>query len=482
MPSAAKPPPLSLREKIAYGLGDVSNGLAVSSVSVWYQYYLTDVVGMMVLLAGAAVTVGRLWDALTDPIMGWITDHTKSRWGKRLPYLLYGAVPYALAYLALWSVPELSSQKQLFIYVAVALICFNTCLTVVFVPYTSLTAAITKDYNERTSLTGYRMVCSQAAFLVGASAPPWIIHLVEQADAGNKLHSVFGSWAATAREGHILVAALFGLIMIASIFVTFFGTNERDLDEELPAGARATPFSYASSILGELIGNRPFLISVLILLLSNCAATIQAANLAYYIEYILGMQAQRPRILLTLFAAAILSVPVWVMIAKRWGKAECYRGAMLFYVFVLCAMPFVSSEIAGGIYPIAAVIGFAYGAAITIPWAIVPDVVEYDQLKTGRRREGLYYGGTTFAYKAATGIAFLISSVILWAAGYEAKVVQSPQAVLAIKFLIGPAPALLLLGAAILSLKYPLTAERHAKILEELAAAKRMQTADTPGG
>ncbi|MCB0322794.1 MAG: MFS transporter, partial [Bdellovibrionales bacterium] len=206
---------LSVREKLCYGLGDVSNGLAVSSVSVWFLYYLTDVAGLGAFLAGVAVTVGRLWDAVTDPIMGWIADHTRSRWGKRLPYLLFGAIPYALSYLALWVVPEFESERSTFIYVTVALIAFNTCLTVVFVPYTSLTAAITNSYDERTSVTGYRMVCSQIAFLIGAALPPAIVAWVVDRQELILFDTFFGSWAGTAREGHALQAGIFALVMVA---------------------------------------------------------------------------------------------------------------------------------------------------------------------------------------------------------------------------------------------------------------------------
>ena len=471
---------LSTREKLCYGLGDVSNGLAVSSVTVWYQYYLTDVVGLMVGFAAGAVMVGRLWDALTDPIMGWMTDHTKSRWGKRLPYLLFGSVPYAIAYLILWSIPELPSQQQLFIYVTLALILFNTCLTVVFVPYTSLTAAITEDYHERTSITGYRMVCSQVAFLIGATLPPVIVGWFEKSDPNSTFNSFFGSWAATAHQGHMITAAAFGCVMIAAILVTFFGTSERDVREPIQE-SDSTPLSYASSILEELWGNRPFLIAVLILLLSNCAATLQAVNLPYYLEYVLLLEKSRTSILFTIFAAAIVSVPIWVLITKKYGKAETYRAAMLFYVFFLCGIPFVGTGIANYIYLIAALVGFAYASALTIPWAIIPDVVEYDELKTGQRREGLFYGGTTFSYKAATGIAFFLSGVTLQVFGYTAKVEQTIEAQNAIKFLVGPGPALLLVCAAVLALKYPLTSERHEKILEELAARRKSKaTPSTP--
>lgn len=465
-------PRLSLKEKLCYGIGDISNGLAVSSVSVWYLYYLTDVVGLAVALASAAVMIGRLWDAVTDPLMGWITDHTKSRWGKRLPYLLFGAIPYAIAYWALWSVPDLANQWQLFLFVTLSLLVFNTFLTVVFVPYTSLTAAITTDYNERTALTGYRMFCSQISFLIGASIPPLLVQRVTSGEPSALMHQLLGSWAGTSRGGYTVVAALFSLIMIASIWTTFFGVKEKI--QEVPAdkaGAkRGSPLSYALAIVRELRRSKPFLFSVLILLLSNSAATIQAANLPYYLQYVLGLKADKPKILVTLFLAAILSVPVWVFLSKRFGKAETYRVAMLLYVVILCATPFVGPEIGSHIYKIAAVIGFAYGAAIVIPWAIVPDVVEYDELENGIRREGLFYGGTTFSYKAATGVAFLISGTILQFAGYSAGEVQSESALAAIRFLIGPVPAMFLLAAALLAMRYPLTADKHRQIVDALAA------------
>lgn len=468
--------PLKVSEKLYYGIGDISNGLAVSSMSVWYLYYLTDVAGLGAAMAGIAVTIGRLWDAVTDPLMGWITDHTKSRWGKRLPYLLFGAIPYALAYFSLWVVPEFSSEWSTFFYVTISLLLFNTCLTVVFVPYTSLTAAITNDYDERTSITGFRMVCSQIAFLIGAAVPPAIIHWSVEVRESGTLDTYFGSWAKTAREGHMIAAGIFAIIMVASIWTTFKGTTERCFDTpNSQPKKKQTPLSYAGAIIRALKTNKPFLISVSILLLSNCAATLAAANLPYYLEYILGITTESSTIVFVLFLTAILSVPLWVYLARRFGKAETYRLAMLGYIAVFCTMPFFTASLGAGIYPVCILIGFFHAAALTIPWAIVPDVVEYDELQTGERREGLFYGGTTFSYKAATGIAFLISTLMLEFSGYQANVEQSTTAIAAIKILIGPAPALFLICAAALALRYPLTAEKHKGILQQLADKKSLE-------
>jgi len=464
---------LSFKEKLCYGLGDISNGLAVSSISVWFLYYLTDIAGLGAFLAGVAVTIGRLWDAVTDPIMGWITDHTKSRWGKRLPYLLFGSVPYALAYFCLWTIPSFETEREIFIYVTVVLLFFNTCLTVVFVPYTSLTASITDDYDERTSLTGYRMFCSQIAFLIGASAPPIIAAWAVESQYLQGFSHIFGSWSGTARKGYFITASIFAFIIIASILTTFFGIKHRAA-EETPTqnDSGATPLSYASGIVEQLFGNRPFLISALILLFANCAATMAASGLPYYLEYVVELENQRGSILFTLFATAIISVPMWVSIAKRFGKAESFRVAMVLYIAVLLTMPFLGPDSGNVIYPISVLIGFFHAAALVLPWAIVPDVVEYDELKSGKRREGLFYGGTTFTYKAATGIAFLLSSALLEFSGYSAGTQQSEITLRTMRFLSGPAPAFFLLAAAILALRYPLTGEKHRLIVAELSARK----------
>jgi Na+/melibiose symporter-like transporter len=177
----------------------------------------------------------------------------------------------------------------------------------------------------------------------------------------------------------------FAVIMIFSIWTTFWGVTEKN--NNVPDGSdpseKATPLSYARTIIYELKHSRPFRLTVLILLFGNCAATIQAANLPYYLQYVLDMEAARPKILMTLFVSAIISVPIWVTLAKRFGKAETYRSVMLVYAAILCGTPLVGPEIGTTIFPLAALIGFAYGAAITLPWAMVPDVVEYDEYHRG---------------------------------------------------------------------------------------------------
>ena len=218
---------LTVKEKLCYGLGDVSHGLAFSSVGIFFLKYLTDVAGLQAKYAGWAMIFGRVWDAVTDPVMGWITDHTETRWGKRRPFLLFGAIPYALAFLSLWVVPEFENQTEIFFYVTIVLLVFNTCLTFVFVPYTSLTAAITNDYNERTSLTGYRITSSQTAQFVGGVFPSLLIPFV-MTDTGVELmtsiglDALLGDWHGTARAGYAAMAVIFAILMAISVLNFFF--------------------------------------------------------------------------------------------------------------------------------------------------------------------------------------------------------------------------------------------------------------------
>lgn len=463
---------LSIREKVSFGFGDLSHGLAAASIGFWMLKYMTDVAGLGAYSAGLAIMIGRAWDSVTDPLMGWISDHTKSRWGKRRPYLLFGAIPYALAFAALWAVPEFGGHEvSIFAYAALSLVVFNTCLTVVFVPYTTLTAAITRNYDERTSLTGYRMAASQFGFLLGAAVPVFLVENLTSEKGKSLIEPLgrdvlFGSWAGTPREAYLIMGCLFAFLMIISIWAPFFGTREKNFQAK--ESKPATAFSYASSILEELGGNKPFRVAVYMLLITNCATTLVAVNLAFYLEYVLHLE-KISWLFFSLFMASIASMPAWVYLSKRFGKVETYRGAMLCYVLVLLSLLFLPSKAEGMIFTVAILAGVFNAAGLMIPWAIVPDVVEYDELRTGKRREGLFYGGTTFCYKMATALAVFVSGLVLEKViNYQPNQVQTESVQQGIRFLIGILPSALLIGSALLSYKYPLSKERHKAILEEL--------------
>lgn len=472
---------LPLLEKISFGIGDVANGLAVASVGFWLLFYLTEVAGLSPILAGAAILIGRAWDAVTDPVMGWITDRTESRWGKRRPYLLFGAVGYAVTFFMLWVVPEFESELSRFTYIAIALVLFNTALTIVFIPYTSLTASMTGDYHERTSLTGYRMVASQLAFLVGAALPAKLVPWFSSPASSEFLNTLgllplFGSWAGTPRMGYLVFAAIFSLIMLLTIWICFWGVKERIVptENEARAASASPPSQYFLDLLKLIPACKPFRQSLFIKLLSTCAVTLIAVKLPYYITYVLQMPSEKTAILTTLFVSAIASTPLWVRISARMGKVQAYRAGMCGYVAVLLCLPMIGHGATQSIYVVAVAAGFFHAAALMIPWTIIPDVVEYDELESGQRREGLLYGGTAFAYKLASALAVFMAGVGLEAYGYEANVAQSEESMNGIIGMLSIAPTVLLVLSLFATRGFLLTAKRHAEI-RALLQERRMQ-------
>jgi GPH family glycoside/pentoside/hexuronide:cation symporter len=466
---------LKLSEKLSYGIGDVANGLAVASIGFWLLFYLTDVTGLSPWLAGMAIMIGRAWDAVTDPVMGWITDRTTSRWGKRRPYLLFGAFTYGLAFFSLWIVPSFESEWLRFLYVTIAFIFFNTALTVVFVPYTSLTAAITDDYNERTSLTGFRMVASQIAFLIGATVPPKLISWSSSSSGQETLAAlgfdlIFGSWFGTPRVGYLIFGLAFALTMMVTILICFAGVRERITVSD--SSAPATAWYYMKGVVLLARSSLPFRKSLLIKLFSTCAVTLVAVKLPYYISYVLSIPDQKPYIFGLLFISAIISTPVWVLISKRLGKFDAYKWGMVGYCVVLGLLLVLGQGAAQFIYLIAIAAGFFHAAALMIPWSIIPDVVEHDELTSGHRREGLLYGGTTFAYKLASALAVFLAGLGLEHFGYEPNAVQAAESIFGILLMVSVLPAILLLLSIVAGRGYPLTSEVHAEVKAALIARR----------
>lgn len=469
---------LSFKEKLSYGIGDVGNALAVSSVSFWLLIYLTDMVGLGASLAGVAMMIGRAWDALSDPVVGWASDNTQTRWGKRRPFLLFAALPYTFFYCLLWTIPELNSELATFIYVTVVLVFFNTCFALIIVPYASLTAAMTNDYNERLSLTGFRMVCAQSAFLIGAVFPSFLVLWITDPEGGRVVltnlglsainEQLFGSWAYTARQGYAVMALLFTIIMLAGYWTCFAGIKERGTTARKSSSHSANPFSYIGQILKQLKSNPPFRMAISILCLSECAAALVAINLPYFVRYVLDLEQYRTWILFSLFAGAICAIPLWTHLGRRFGKAETYKIVVRCYAVILCFLPLLPQGALVGTILVALAGGICHSAALMIPWSMIPDVVEYDQLKSGERREGLFYGGALFSYKLATALGVLLSGLALDLIQYVPNQDQTPSTVLGMKILICVGPGIFLLSAAWLAGRYPLNSAKHGEILAAL--------------
>lgn len=441
---------LSLRTKLLFSTGDLSTSIPLAILMFFQLYFLTDVARLRPDYAGWAVGAGRIWDAINDPLFGLLSDRIRTRWGRRRVLLLFGAVPLGLSFMLMWIVPGLG-QMGLAIYYALVFILFDTAFTLVHVGYNSLTPEMTSDYDERSSLNGYRMVFSISGTL-GA-----II-----------LATVLGWSIKDQRLLYGLIGFILGLVAMIPPLVVFSITRERPA-EELPE-----PLPMRQAIQSTL-SNYPFRLVMGLYLLSWTTASILAAVLIYFATYYLRVPEQANYFVLLAQGMAILFIPVVVWLSRRLDKRRAFiLGAATWIAVFLGIFSLRADQVTLG-YVLAALSGLGIATAYVIPWAMVPDIIEYDQLRTGQRREGSYYSFASFFQKLATGLAIWgIGQALAWA-NYitpglgEAPPIQPPQAIQVIRIFAGPVPAILLILAIICAWYYPISRESHKATLEQLA-------------
>ena len=201
---------LPTRTKVFYGIGDLGNAVVNSAIQFFLMKFYTDGALILPALAGNALLIGKIWDAINDPLFGWLTDKTKSRFGKRRVFMIFGAVPLAIAVALLWYVPAGMTGSVTFIWIAVTFLLFDTVWTLTNVPYYALTSELTDDYDERSSLTTVRMVMAVPAYLLGAAVTPAIVGLF-----------------ALQRTGYGFIGILYGVISCVVLLISAAGFRER---------------------------------------------------------------------------------------------------------------------------------------------------------------------------------------------------------------------------------------------------------------
>jgi GPH family glycoside/pentoside/hexuronide:cation symporter len=442
---------LPLRQKILYSTGDLSTSIPLAIVMFFQLYFLTDVAGLPPAHAAWAVGIGRVWDAVNDPLFGLISDRIRSRWGRRRVLLLFGAVPLGISFALMWLVPPWA-PLALTAYYAITFILFDTIFTAVHVGYNSLTPELTQDYDERSSLNGYRMVFSIAGTL-GAFIFKTVVELFVQ----------------DARSVYVILGLALGLASLIPPLIVFAVTRER------PAGELPAPLPAWESLKATL-GNRPFALVMGLYLLSWTAASILAAALVYFANYYLRVPDQANYFVLAAQGAAILFIPAIVWLARRLDKRRAFVLGSAAWIVVLLGIFLLQPHQVTLAYVLAALGGFGIATAYVVPWSMVPDIIEHDEVNTGQRREGSYYAFASFFQKLATGVAIWAMGQVLALTGYLTPKsgaplpVQPPEAVQAIRFFMGPVPILLLALAIVFAWRYPITREQHRALRDELAA------------
>ena len=449
--TAAMSEQLSRRTKLFYGSGDLGFSLTSTILGAFFAIFLTDVVGISPSVAAAAIFAGRTWDYINDPLIGHLSDRTRSRWGRRRPFLLFGPLPFALAFMLLWWRPPLSSQIALALYYAVAYILFDAAATFVYMPYFALTPELTADYDERTALTSYRMFFSIAGSLIAFTLPLTIVGTFTPENSSNVLR----------------MGVIFGIISALPLWLVFATTREREAHLAQKRPNLRKSFRAA-------LRNRPFVFGLAIFLLTWLAVDILQTILLYFIKYYMGRESQSDIIMGTIFVTALLALPLWEWVSRRWGKRWAYVAGIAFWAAVQIVLVMVSPGSPDAvIFLLCSLAGVGVGAAHVLPWSIIPDAIEWDELQTGERHEGMFYSLITLAQKIASSVAVPVALLMLDATGYVPNSVSQPASALwGIRILAGPIPAVLLCAGIAFAVAYPLSRERYAEVCKELASRR----------
>lgn len=436
---------LPLRVKLGFGIGDLGGNLFFTAMGFYSLYYLTDIVGITSALAGAAILLGKFWDAVTDPMMGFISDRTRSRWGRRRPYFLFGALPLLLSCWYFFSAPDFSaSQTAGFLWATFVLCLLNTAYTVVNIPYGSLTPDLTKDFKERTSLNGFRFSFAVIGTILGAAVVLPIVNLVGEP-----------------HRGFSAVGLLFGVLMAGTILTTFFNVRESAASQAQRPKEKFFPTFLA------VFRNKTYMKLAAVYTLNLTGITFVQSMLVYYFKYIYQNEAMTTVAMLLLLGVAMVCVPVSVLVAKRLGKKRTYQLALLILT-VSCLSMFFFAHTLGMSFTLGVMVlaGVGIGFGYVPPFAMLPDVVEVDAVQSKKRKEGAYYGMWTFFSKIGVALAAALAGAFLGLAGFAANAAeQTGSALLTIRILIGPVPALVFIAGILLIRRYPLDEKTYNEII-----------------
>ncbi|QOX61883.1 MFS transporter [Anoxybacterium hadale] len=437
---------LSKREKLAYGVGDMGNNIAYGAVGFYFVFFLTDVAGVSPLWAGYIFMIVRIWNAFSDLIIGIISDHARTRFGRRRPFLLGGAIPLGFCFALLWIVP-FQTNTRLVIYYTIAGFLFNTLYSLVSIPYNALLPELSQDYDERTSISGYKMAFSFVGSLLSAMG---VTLIVDTFYPGKSMYS----------ESFPVMGRILALFIAICILLAFAGTRERAL---------LKPSERQASIRGNLtslLRLKEFRLVLGVFIFNMVSFDITMALYIYFMKYVLKISDSMSYIFMAIpLVAAVLVTPLWVTISNRLGKQKTYIISVLYYLIPLASCMLIPAENIPVTVAVTILIGIGMSASQVLIFSILPDVVEVDEHKTGVRREGIIYGSTMLLYKISSAVIVAFVTAALGWFGYAESsgnivVQQSTAAIFGIRFLMSFIPALCLIVSVLFIRKLSLGKDR----------------------
>ncbi len=450
---------LPLRVKLAYGAPSFAGAGMAIPIAIHLTIFYSDVVLVPLGIIALIKALARALDALTDPLMGWLTDSTRSRWGRRRPWILFGAPAAALAFYLMFSPPESIHGTNAAAWFAATYICYYLFHTVYIIPHYGLGPELTLDYNDRSMLFGIRESFVVLGTLVAAVAPP-----------------LFIAWLGGPRPGYSGFAALLGVLLVALYVNLVVQVRER------PDFVARAPNPLVPG-LRRVFRNRAFRILLAVYLTSAITGAIPGLMMPYFTKYVLmpeNPDAWLAIFLAVYFGAGFLFLPVWIWLARRFEKKPVWLVSFIPSITGSLSLFFMGP---GDIWPtffVLAWAGAAFGAGLFLGPAMQADVIDYDELYTGKRREAQYVALWSILQKFVVIPSMSIPLAVLASVGYLPNVPQTEEVQFTIRAIFGLAPATTASIAFCIGIFYPISRKVHQQIWAGIERLKQGEPAVDP--
>ncbi len=382
---------------LGWAIGTLGASMLLNTFNVAALFFFVTVLQVDPWIAGALITGSKLYDAATDPIMGFISDRTRSPWGRRRPYLLLGGICCGLAFAGLFAIPPMAETLTLHIAIAAGLVLLSTAYTIFNVPYLAMPAEMIEDYHERTVLMSYRVFLIAIGTFIGISGSPALVAWLQD------------GLSYSANEAYRSMGIIIGLLMSVAMVAAFFGTR----------GARFTEPVVSSLPLSEriqsIVNNQPFLIYLTIKLAGLFSLASILATGFFVVVYIMERSVGVFAIFGTAqLAGQVVAIPAWLGLSKRVGKTRILVISSLLMVGLSLSWLACGPDEPLWLFGLRGLcIGLAGCGTLLGTQAMLPDVMEYDYRRTGLRREGIYAGTISFIEKTSGAMAGLVIGSLL---------------------------------------------------------------------
>ena len=462
-------PKLSFWRKVAFGLGDIYGGGAMVVIGFYYLVFLTDVIRINPALAGTVILISKFYDSITDPFEGILTDRTRTRMGRRKPYLLAGIPLVFLSFFLMWYPTALASEIGRFFFVLVTYLFFSTTVSIVMLSYNAVIPELTPDYNERTSISSFRIFFSSIGSIIAAVVP------LEIVKAFPDVH-----------QGYIAMGIAFGLLFALPFIFTILAIRERpDFSRPL------TKFNWREGFI-EPFKVKTFVLALVMYLMAFVAMDVVQSVVVYYMKNYIQHPQDITMVNGTLLIAQLVILPVFVILSRKTNKRTAYiAGAGLWILVMLTSLLLGPDQPRWIMYLFAAFVGFGTGGVVVIMYAIFPDIPDVGELRNGKRLEGTFSALTTFMRKLSSAFSLFLVGNFLSLTGYLPPVqqvvdgatrlveqTQTPQFLLFLRLLFVLVPLVFLSLGVWAAFHFPLTLETH-KRLTHLLEARRSGTPET---